>query len=61
MAIPLAAALEPVVTRAPTVRGTIVTGRSKTLVKEAKTLRFNKAGFCEPRNRAVSSARRASV
>ena len=52
MEIPFTAAVELVLTKAPTVRGTMVTGRSKTFVKEARTFRFIKAGFCESRKRA---------
>ena len=55
MEIPFTAAVELVVTNAPTVRGTIVTGRSKTFVNEARTLRFMSAGFCESRKRVVCS------
>jgi hypothetical protein len=38
---------------APTVRGTMVTGRRSTLVNDARTLRLTWAGLCEPKKRVV--------
>lgn len=52
--MPCTAAVPPVVRTAPTevmVRGTMVTGSSRTSVKEARRLRLIRAGFCEPRKR----------